>query len=78
MAYIILWKKVCLHDISIQNPQSNVRDWFWHKSGLIWPWIAFEVILHLMKDLRLHNVGILVFCFNRLGVKQKNVYEDNK
>ena len=34
---------------------------FWHKRGLISPWINFEVIHHLMKNLRLPNVDILEY-----------------
>ena len=31
----------------------------WHKSGLVWPWMTFEVLFHLTKMLRLHNVDII-------------------
>ena len=58
-------KKMCLHDISIytnfhQNQSMNERTRiFLHESGLILPWMTFEVILHLIKKLRLHKVDIL-------------------
>ena len=32
-------------------------------------------MLHLMKNLRLHNVDILEMFFKRLGVKQKHIAE---
>ena len=35
----------------------------------------FEVILHLIKNLRLHNVDILEKFLKRLGFKQKYVAE---
>ena len=37
----------------------NVPEGFWHESGLICPWMTFEIILNFMKNLRLYNVHIL-------------------
>ena len=54
----------------------NVLECFWHKSGVICPLMIFEVILHLMENLHLHNVDILeIIVFKRLGIKQKDNFE---
>ena len=47
------------------SPLTNVLEWFWHKSGLIWPWMTFEVILH-------YEIFVLTFLkvFKILGVDQ--------
>ena len=56
---------MCFHDMTIRTnfhqnwSIMNVIEWFWHKSGLIGPWMTFEVILCFMKKVRLYNVDIL-------------------
>ena len=42
---------------------------FKHKSNLIWPSMTLQVILHLMKDLRFHNVSI-----NRFFLSKSRTY----
>ena len=38
------------------GPLTKVLYRFWHKSGLICPWMTFEVILQVMKNLGLNDV----------------------
>ena len=65
-------KKLCHYYISIhtnflQNRSINECARFWHKSGLKWPWMTFDVILPFINYMCLYTFGLL----KRLGVKQK-------
>ena len=55
-------RDISIHTNFHQNRSiQKVLEWFWHKSGLLWHWITFEVKLQVIKNLRLHDVDILSF-----------------